>query len=106
MKRISFNAGELSPELLQRADLDAFHRGTSTLVNWDASQMGSLRRRRGMASFAEAWDHSRLAPYVYSNSGNERSLVEISGDALRVLSPNSGEELMEELAYTANVHPH
>lgn len=33
MKRISFNAGELSPELLQRADLDAFHRGASTLIN-------------------------------------------------------------------------
>lgn len=93
MKRISFNAGELSPELLQRADLDAFHRGASTLVNWDASQMGSLRRRRGMAPFAEAWDHSRLAPYIYSNSGNERFLIEISGDALRVLSPDSGEEL-------------
>ncbi|MFR8200762.1 hypothetical protein [Akkermansia sp.] len=28
--------------------------------------------------------------------------MEISGDALRVLSPNSGEELVEELAYTAN----
>lgn len=102
MKRISFNAGELSPELLQRADLDAFHRGASALVNWEASQMGSLRRRRGMAPFAEAWDHSRLAPYVYSNSGNERFLIEISGDALRVLSPDSGEELVEELAYTAN----
>ena len=28
--------------------------------------------------------------------------MEISADALRVLSPNSGEELVEELAYTAN----
>ena len=28
--------------------------------------------------------------------------MEISGYVLRVLSPNSGEELVEELAYTAN----
>jgi len=62
MKRISFNAGELSPELFQSADLNAFHRGASTLVNRNASQMDSLRRRRGMAPFAEAGDHSRLAP--------------------------------------------
>ena len=62
MKRISFNAGELSPELFQSADLNAFHRGASTLVNRNASQMGSLRRRRGMALFADAGDHSRLAP--------------------------------------------
>ena len=41
-------------------------------------------------------------PYIYSNSGNERFLMEISGDVLHVLSPNSGEELVEELAYTAN----
>ncbi|WP_241659945.1 hypothetical protein [Akkermansia sp. BIOML-A30] len=62
MKRISFNAGELSPELFQSADLNAFHHGASTLVNRNASQMDSLRRRRGMAPFAEAGDHSRLAP--------------------------------------------
>ncbi|WP_448806719.1 hypothetical protein [Akkermansia sp.] len=93
MKRISFNAGELSPELLQRSDLDAFHRGASTLINWDVSQMGGIRRRRGMLPLAEAWDHSRLAPYIYSNSGNERFLIEVSGDALRVLSPDSSEEL-------------
>lgn len=93
MKRISFNAGELSPELLQRSDLDAFHRGASTLINWDVSQMGGIRRRRGMLPFAEAWERSRLAPYIYSNSGNERFLIEVSGDALRVLSPDSGEEL-------------
>ena len=41
-------------------------------------------------------------PLHLFQSGNERFLMEISGDALRVLSPNSGEELVEELAYTAN----
>ncbi|MBS6779889.1 MULTISPECIES: hypothetical protein [unclassified Akkermansia] len=40
MKRISFNAGELSPELLQRADLNAFHHGASTLVNRNPPRWG------------------------------------------------------------------
>lgn len=93
MKRISFNGGELSPELSLRSDLDAYHRGARLLVNWDVSQTGSLRRRRGMLYFADALDRSRLVPYVYSNTGAERYLVEVSGDTLRVLSPDSGEEL-------------
>ena len=93
MKRISFNAGELSPQLLQRSDLDAFHRGAATLVNWDVSQMGGIRRRSGMLPFASAWERSRLIPYIYSNTGDERFLVEASGEALRVLSPDSGEQL-------------
>ncbi len=93
MKRISFNGGELSPELSLRSDLDAYHRGARLLTNWDVTQTGGLRRRRGMIPFADALDRSRLVPYIYSNTGNERYLVEISADTLRVLSPDSGEEL-------------
>lgn len=93
MKRISFNGGELSPELSLRSDLDAYHRGARLLTNWDVSQTGGLRRRRGMLPFADALDRSRLVPYIYSNTGNERFLVEISGNTLRVHSPDTGEEL-------------
>lgn len=93
MKRISFNAGELSPELCMRADLDAYHRGVRTLVNWDVSQTGTLKRRRGMQAFADALERSRLVPYVYSNTGKERYLIEAGDDVLRVLEPDSGGEL-------------
>lgn len=93
MKRISFNAGELSPELSLRSDLDAYHRGAQTLINWDVSQTGGLRRRRGMLPFADALERSRLLPYIYSHTGNERYLIEASGSELRVLSPDHGEEL-------------
>lgn len=93
MKRISFNGGELSPELSLRSDLDAYHRGARLLTNWDVSQTGGLRRRRGMLPFADALDRSRLVPYIYSNTGDERFLVEISGNTLRVHSPDTREEL-------------
>lgn len=93
MKRISFNGGELSPELAMRVDLDAYHRGARTLVNWDVSQTGSLRRRPGMHPFADALDRSRLIPYVYSNTGKERYLVEAGDDTLRVLDPDTAVEL-------------
>ncbi len=93
MKRISFNGGELSRALSLRSDLDAYHRGARLLTNWDVSQTGALSRRRGMLPFADAMDRSRLVPYIYSNTGDERFLLEISGDTLRILSPDSGEEL-------------
>lgn len=93
MKRISFNGGELSRALSLRSDLDAYHRGARLLTNWDVSQTGALSRRRGMLPFADAMDRSRLVPYIYSNTGDERFLLEISGDTLRILSPDNGEEL-------------
>lgn len=93
MKRISFNGGELSPELALRADLDAYHRGARALVNWDVSQTGSLRRRRGMLPLTDALERSRLVPYIYSNEEGECFLLEVSGEILRVLLPDTGEEL-------------
>lgn len=93
VKRISFNGGELSPVLALRADLDAYHRGARALVNWDVSQTGGLRRRRGMLFLADALERSRLVPYVYSNKKGECFLIEVSDEVLRVLLPESGAEL-------------
>lgn len=41
------------------------------------------------SAVAEAWKRFRLASYIYSNSGNERFLIEISRKALRVFSSDS-----------------
>lgn len=46
--RTCFNGGELSPELAERADLDVYMRGCRVLENWELSQMGGVKRRRGM----------------------------------------------------------
>lgn len=84
MKRISFNGGELSPDISARPDLDAYHRGASVLENVDVSQTGGVSRRHGMKRIIAALDGSVMAPYVYST--NDRYLVEISPSSLRVLT--------------------
>jgi len=66
MKRVSFNGGEVSPELALRADLEVFHRSASKLENFDVSQMGGIRRRKGFRRFTVAQAQSRLFSYIYS----------------------------------------
>lgn len=81
--RTCFNGGEQSPELAARCDLDAYMRGCRVLENWVVSQMGGVKRRRGMRYFADALsEHSRLVPYVYSYADADglRFLVEIAGE--------------------------
>ena len=92
--RTCFNGGEQSPELAARCDLDAYMRGCRVLENWEVSQMGGVKRRRGMRFFADALsEHSRLAPYVYSYADADglRFLVEIAGDVVRVLDMEGAE---------------
>ena len=92
--RTCFNGGEQSPELAARCDLDAYMRGCRVLENWVVSQMGGVKRRRGMRYFADALsEHSRLVPYVYSYADADglRFLVEIAGDVVRVLDMEGAE---------------
>lgn len=87
--RTCFNGGELSPELAERADLDVFMRGCRRLENWELSQMGGVRRRRGMRFFALAHgEDSRLFPYVYSfcEGVDVRFLVEAGERSVKVFS--------------------
>lgn len=82
MKRVSFNAGELSPTSAMRFDLDKFYTGASRIENFDVSQMGGLTRRKGMRPFAAALPGGRIFAYVYSTE--QRYLVEISPSKVRV----------------------
>ena len=84
MKRISFNGGEVSPGIAARPDLDVYHRGASVLENVDVAQTGGVSRRRGMKRVIAALEGSVMVPYEYST--NDRYLVEVSSDMLRVLS--------------------
>ena len=93
--RVAFNSGEFSPEMDCRSDLEQYQRGCSVLENWQVSQMGGIKRRRGMRFIASALEEtSRLIPYIYSYSegDNVRFLVEVAKEAVRVLSL-TGEEL-------------
>lgn len=82
MKRVSFNAGELSPSSAVRFDLEKFHMGASRIENFDVGQMGGLRRRRGMRLFAESLPGSRIFAYVYSTE--QRFLVEANDEQVRI----------------------
>lgn len=65
----SFNAGELSPTLLGRVDLDKYPRGCSTLVNWLPQIHGPLRKRPGTRFINEVKDSAnpaRIIPFEYS----------------------------------------
>lgn len=87
--RVAFNSGEFSPEMACRSDLDQYGRGCSVLENWQVSQMGGIKRRKGMRYVADAISsNSRLIPYIYSyaDTDGSRFLVEISGSTVRVLN--------------------
>jgi hypothetical protein len=92
--RIAFNSGEFSPEMAYRSDMDQHGRACETLENWEVSQMGGLKRRHGMRYLTDALSaESRLIPYIYSYApdSNQRFLVELSEQVVRVLDYDGNE---------------
>ncbi len=88
---IAFNAGEFAPDLETRSDIDYYHKACSCLENWDVSQMGGVRRRKGMRHFAVAMnENSRLIPYIYSYEDGVglRFLVEVGADKINIWEEN------------------
>lgn len=86
---IAFNAGEFSPDLETRADIEYFHKACTCLENFDISQTGGVRRRKGMRFFAKAISaESRLIPYIYSYADGSgfRFLVEVGRGRINVWS--------------------
>ena len=69
LQRLSFTAGELTPWLAGRADLDPVSRGASRLMNFLVSPFGGLRRRPGTRLVARAGCTEgavRLVSFKYS----------------------------------------
>lgn len=76
-----------------RVDMDAYMRGCQRLENWELSQMGGVKRRRGMRRFAECGEGAVVIPFVYSYSGEgNRFLVVLEQGRLRVLGMDGKEE--------------
>lgn len=69
---LGFTAGELSPWLATRYDLQAYQRGAARLENFLVQPYGGVRRRRGTAYVADAAvqqaDATRLVPFSFSES--------------------------------------
>ena len=65
----SFTAGELSPRLDGRADLDKYYKGCKTLENFLIHPHGGAKRRPGTSFIHEVKDSSkftRLIPFEFS----------------------------------------
>lgn len=65
----SFNAGELSPQLKGRADLDKYKNGCDTLENFLPQIFGPARKRPGTRFVIETKDsskRSRLVPFEFN----------------------------------------
>ena len=91
--RIAFNAGEFSPEMGVRTDVEHTFRALDKLENWEVSPIGGIRRRRGMRQFAPANSaDDKLFPYIYSYapSSRDRFVVLVSVDSVRVYDPETG----------------
>lgn len=71
-----------------RSDMEQYYKGVAKLENWELSQMGGIRRRRGMRKVCAALgEGSRLVPYVYSYAEGKglRYVVEVGAVYVRVL---------------------
>lgn len=83
--RNSLNAGELSPQVQLRNDLDVFARGCSLVENFDIGQAGGVSRRRGFRRIAPGEAGARL--FAYSYTRDVRFLVEVGASKVRVYTP-------------------
>lgn len=87
--RVCFNGGEFSPEMAVRSDMEQYFKGVARLENWELSQMGGIRRRRGLRRVCAALgEDSRLVPFIYSYADlkDVRFVVEFSKTSIRVIS--------------------
>lgn len=97
MKRLAFNGGEVSPELALRSELDVYHRACRCVENFDISVMGGVKRRRGMRFFADGQRSAKLFAYEYNE--NERYLVELGQEFIRVYNMDGEKEFEAESGY-------
>lgn len=79
----SFAAGELSPHLFDRIDLDAYYAGATILENFIPLQHGPIMRRRGSKFIAQAPSTNlRLVPFSFNI--DQTFVLEFSPNKLRV----------------------
>ena len=115
LQRLSFTAGELTPWLAGRADLDPVSRGASRLINFLVSPFGGLRRRPGTRLVARAGCRDgmvRLVSFKYSTGvqfmlevgrgyvryfKNGALLTDTEGRVLETLTPWKTDEQVSNL---------
>lgn len=88
LRQTSFAAGELSPLLWGRTDLEMFGHGARKLLNFFVNKQGSAVSRPGMKQIGQLSIGTKLIPFVYSDSTSY--VLELGGGNLRVHHPTTG----------------
>jgi len=86
----NFTAGELSPNMMGRTDVERYYNGCFTLENFIVLPQGGLIRRPGTRFVSEVKDSSkktRLIPFIFSN---EQSYILEFGDHYMRVCANGG----------------
>lgn len=114
---LGFTAGELSPWLTTRYDLQAYQRGASRLENFLVQPYGGLRRRRGTQLVAHAAEKQaegvRLVPFCFSESDvlmlefypggmhvyRDGELLKKDGEPYELATPWSTPEMVSSLRF-------
>ena len=78
---IAFGAGELTPELWERGNLEKFRTGLMTLRNTTVTKMGGLKGRAG-TKYLHTTDANKAAKFLYIQSKNY--LLEFTNENLRI----------------------
>lgn len=98
---LGFTAGELSPWLDARIDLQAYQRGAGRLCNFTVLPYGGIRRRRGtrIVDYAENQTDgaTRLVPFRYSES--DVLMLEFSPGTMRAFKDAWGVRTPDERDY-------
>lgn len=83
IQQTSFSAGELSPRLHDRVDLDAYYAGCAEIENFIPLPHGPLVRRRGSKFLARAKQlNARLIPFTFNIT--QSFVLEITSESIRV----------------------
>lgn len=100
----SFNAGELSPLIHLRSDLEKYRSGCRTLENMLITPYGGVRRRPGLEFVAQARGRARLLLFQYAI--DDAYILEFSAGGMRVF--RAGEQVQAPAPgawVTATVYP-
>lgn len=109
-KQSAFSAGEFSPEVSCRDDVDRYNFGAKEITNFIPSPFGGVKRRPGMRFVNEAGNMSqkvRLVPFIYNESVSfmlefghqyvrvyrKDGLIYNGGNPVQVSTPYSGNDL-------------
>lgn len=87
----SFTAGEISPQLRGRVDIDAYRSSAQTMRNFQPLQYGGARRRFGTEYVRDLGPEgavARLIPFVIS--GTQGSIVALCNSVIRVVPSSDG----------------